>query len=201
MTVSANARKHMTKNPIKRWMLENFKKNLVAEVVALNPTSILDVGCGEGFIAEAIMAQLPQVTYRGIDMDETAVSLAQELNPKAEISTGDVLNLQFKDESFDLVICSEVLEHVTPPLAALKELHRVSKQHLILSVPHEPLFWGINLLTLNHIKSFGNAPGHINHWTTGGFKKFVTPLITLETTRAPFPWTLVRGTKKPTPSL
>lgn len=196
MSVSANARKHMTKNPIKRWMLENFKKQLVAQVVALQPTSILDVGCGEGFIAEEILKQLPGVSYTGIDMSEEAVACAKELNPEATITTGDVLDLKFDDESFDLVICSEVLEHVKPPIAALSELRRVTKKYLVLSVPHEPLFWGINLITLNHIHNLGNAPGHINHWTKRGFVQFVKSKMVVETVKTPFPWTLVRGHKK-----
>lgn len=196
MSVSANARKHMTTNPIKRWMLENFKKQLVAQVVALKPASILDVGCGEGFIAEEIMKQLPEVSYTGIDMSETAVASAKELNPTATIATGDVLDLQFDDASFDLVICSEVLEHVKPPIEALSELRRVSKKELLVSVPHEPLFWGINLLTLNHMQSLGNAPGHINHWTKRAFTQFVSSKMTINTVKTPFPWTLIQGTKK-----
>ncbi len=52
----------------------------------------------------------------------------------------DVQNLPFKDNSFDIVTCFEVLEHVPDPVAAMKELRRVCKHRLLISVPNDPWF-------------------------------------------------------------
>jgi SAM-dependent methyltransferase len=56
---------------------------------------------------------------------------------------GDLLSTPFKDDAANLVICSEVLEHLEDPIKALKEIHRVliSGSYLIVTVP---LVWGVH---------------------------------------------------------
>ncbi|KKN76036.1 hypothetical protein LCGC14_0374260 [marine sediment metagenome] len=52
----------------------------------------------------------------------------------------DIENLTYKDNEFDTVCCLEVLEHTLNPVKAIKELKRVAKKRLIISVPLEPYF-------------------------------------------------------------
>ena len=81
-----------------------------------------------------------------------------------------VYHLCFKESSFDLVSCCEVLEHLTEPADALKEIRRVSGEYVLISVPYEP-YWRIaNILRLCYLKDFGNTPGHIQHFGLSGLK-------------------------------
>jgi len=64
-----------------------------------------------------------------------------DFDPKLDmIKKEDVQNLSFKDNTFDVVLCQEVLEHVQDPVKAIKELKRVCKRRLIITVPNEPYF-------------------------------------------------------------
>lgn len=73
------------------------------------------------------------------------------MNPSVEHIQGDITRMPFCDHSFDIVICTEVLEHLEKPGAALKELKRVAKKFILITVPHEPWFCLGNLLVLKNV--------------------------------------------------
>ncbi len=160
----------------------------------MNPQSILDIGCGEGFLTQIVHGILPEVPIVGIDLSEDAIKAARQRCPDLKFQVGDIGKVPFETDSFDLVICSEVLEHVTEPDKALSEICRISKQHIFLSVPHEPWFWMLNLCALNHLSTLGNAPGHINHWGMKGFRNLASTQIEVKEIRSSLPWILVHGT-------
>jgi 2-polyprenyl-3-methyl-5-hydroxy-6-metoxy-1,4-benzoquinol methylase len=191
--LSSNARKHLTKNPVKRWLIDRFKRTVAAVVSEFICESILDVGCGEGFVTEAVVAAEPDARVTGVDLDADAVGAAKRRCPGAAFEVGDVLALPFADASFDLVLCCEVLEHVEDPSRALRELCRVSAGFVLVSVPHEPWFRIANFAGLDHLAAFGNAPGHINHWGARKFRRFVSEHLTETDMRLSFPWTIVVG--------
>lgn len=190
---SSNERKYHTSNPVKRALLSHFIDALVQQVGLLKPTRLLEAGCGEGFVTKSIIAAYPNISINAIDIDPDAVEKARERNPAADITKGNVTTLDFDDDSFDLVLCTEVLEHLEEPHLALDELCRVSNRYVILSVPNEPLFRLLNLIALNHWRELGNAPGHINHWGLRGLIKLVQPHIEVITTISPPPWNIVVG--------
>ena len=84
---------------------------------------------------------------------------------------GDATTLPFPDDSFDLVLAIEVLEHVPGPDAALGELARVCSGTFIASVPFEPIWRAGNLARRRYVRQLGNTPGHVNHWTRWGFQQ------------------------------
>ena len=107
-------------------------------------TVVLDAGCGSGRHLRAL-AKLPGLKIVGIDRNPSdvkdAVAALKEM-PDAQsrdfdVTCGDITMLPFASESFDCVICSEVLEHIPEHEAALKELIRVLKPkgNLVVSVP------------------------------------------------------------------
>ena len=59
----------------------------------------------------------------------------------------------------------EVLEHVPDPERTVSEMARVAKRWVLVSVPREPLWRGLNMARGAYIKDLGNTPGHINHWS------------------------------------
>lgn len=186
--------KYFTKNPIKKALIRNFQNYLIEVISRHKLDSILDVGCGAGHVIKLIKGNDRNVKVVGMDIDINALNEAKANNVGVEFIIGDIHNLPFDDSSFDLVICSEVLEHLNDPTSAMNELTRVSSKFLLLSVPHEPLFWACNLLTFNHISNFGNAPGHLNHWGLKRFNNFVNEHYEKYEVKSVFPWIVAHGT-------
>jgi SAM-dependent methyltransferase len=88
---------------------------------------LLDVGCGPGTITADFAARLRPGRVLGIDAAADAVAAARGDHPGVEFATGDVYRLAFDDESWDIVHAHQVLQHLTDPVAALKEMRRVVK--------------------------------------------------------------------------
>jgi hypothetical protein len=77
------------------------------------------------------------------------------------------------------------------PAKALAEVCRISKRWVIASVPREPIWCMLNLARLKYVAALGNTPGHLNHWSAGGFRKFVGRQADVRAQRTPLPWTMV----------
>ncbi len=75
------------------------------------------------------------------------------------------------------------------------ELLRVTRRYLLLSGPREPLWRILNVLRGAYVPSFGNTPGHVNHWSRKGFLRFLGDDVQVEAIRSPLPWNMVLGTK------
>jgi SAM-dependent methyltransferase len=135
---------------------------------------VLDIGCGEGVISNLLYDKFNNIKITAVDYFEEAIKKAKENNPRnIFFDTGDITALKYADNSFDIVVSTEVLEHIPNPDIALKELYRVANKHIILSVPSEPFFCIGNLASGKNIKRLGNPIDHINHWTYWGFKRFI----------------------------
>ena len=191
MATTTNFEKHTTVNPVSKFFLNNFYSVLVAEIKKLHPESILDVGCGEGFTLARLKSEKIGTKWEGIEYMDEAIEIGKKMHPDLVIKKGDIYKLPYKDNSFDVVICTEVLEHLEDPKSALLELKRVSKDHLILSVPNEPLFTVSRILRGKNILKLGAHPEHIQHWSEGDFRKFVDSCVNVVTAKTPLPWTMV----------
>ena len=105
---------------------------------------------------------------------------------------GDIYKLPYKSNSFDLVVCTEVLEHLENPKKALRELIRVSGKYILLSVPNEPFFRLSNFLRGKNLPRWGNDIEHVQNWTSSGFAKFVNIKgVKIIDKKHPFPWTII----------
>jgi ubiquinone/menaquinone biosynthesis C-methylase UbiE len=103
---------------------------------------------------------------------------------------GDIRRLPFADESFELVLCLEVLEHLLEPMPALEELRRVSGCRCLISVPNEPFFMLSNFLRGKNVRAWGNDPEHLHRWSAGEFLSMVGGCFEVERIYYPFPWVL-----------
>ncbi|MGI8903885.1 MAG: methyltransferase domain-containing protein, partial [Solirubrobacteraceae bacterium] len=90
----------------------------------------------------------------------------------------------------ELVSAIEVLEHVPDPDRTLGEMARVARGHLLVSVPREPLWRGLNLARCAYVRELGNTPGHVNHFSKKGFVKLLARHGEVIEARTPFPWTM-----------
>jgi 2-polyprenyl-3-methyl-5-hydroxy-6-metoxy-1,4-benzoquinol methylase len=187
---TANYIKHTHKNPLERFLINNFYKTMFDILKTLKVESVLDVGCGEGFTLAKLKERGIGKHHEGIDIEDRAIRLGRKINPGLNLKKGDVYNLSHKNSSVDLVICTEVLEHLENPKKALLELSRVSKKYLLLSVPNEPWFILANFLRGKNWSRFGNDIEHIQHWTSKGFRKF-NASFDVVSLKHPFPWTMV----------
>ena len=162
--------------------------------------NILDAGCGEGFVVRALRRCLPHTDITGLDLSEEAIQFARENVADAHFMVGDINHMPFCDNYFDVVLCSEVLEHLEDPVAAIMELLRVSKKSLIITVPHEPWFCLGNFLVLKNVKRLGNPVDHINHWTYRSFQKYMKMHIATDNGELcfskSFPWSIVIYSKE-----
>ena len=180
--------KYTTQNPLKRKMISGFQNKtavLIKDTADRIRTSrgsegnaerlrILDAGCGEGFMSRFLYERLDgKADITGLEYTAEAIEIAKKMNSDIEYVRGDITAMPFDNGSFDIVICTEVLEHLEKPAAALSELLRVTSDTLFLSVPHEPWFCLGNLLALKNVSRLGNPIDHINHWTYTGFGKFL----------------------------
>jgi 2-polyprenyl-3-methyl-5-hydroxy-6-metoxy-1,4-benzoquinol methylase len=195
MQTTDNYRKHTTKNPLQKFFIENFEKTLALEIKKLKISSIFDAGCGEGFTLEFLRKQGIGKTYEGIDFLKTAIEIGRKVHPKIKLAQANIYDLPYKTNTFDVIMCTEVLEHLEKPQEAVKELFRVSKKYVLVSVPNEPIFMGSNFLRGKNWSRFGNDIEHINHWTFWGFEDFVTQnagvKVRVLRRRYPFPWTML----------
>lgn len=195
---STNFEKHTTKNPIGKLFLNNFLKTVVKTIRPLNIDSVLDVGCGEGFTLHRLSKEKIGKEFEGLEYDEKAIELGKKLYPRLKITKGDIYDLPYKSNSFDLVVCTEVLEHLENPKKAYRELVRVSKKYVLLSVPNEPFFTIQRIARLQNVLHLGAHPEHIQHWTIPAFTKFVKVRgVKLVSRRFPIPWTMTLLKKTP----
>lgn len=176
--------------------IKNFM-NKFTDIFSKNSyESILDIGCGEGAVLNYLNKKfkLPSDCH-GIDLSEKEIEMAKKNIPFCTFKTGSIYELPYENNRFDLVICTEVLEHLENPLKAMEEISRVASNFVILSVPREPLWRILNLMRLKYVNDLGNTPDHRNHWSTKEFKKFVNSRFSVEDVKQPIPWTIVLGKK------
>jgi ubiquinone/menaquinone biosynthesis C-methylase UbiE len=185
--------KYGSTNPVVRRLMNNFESTLEALWQTAAPESILDVGCGEGVLTEQWADQLGSGRIVGIDLDDPKLKAEWEKRQRAnlEYRVEDATNLSFADDEFDMATAIEVLEHVPDPERTVAEMARVAKRWVLVSVPREPLWRGLNMARGAYIKDFGNTPGHINHWSKRSFVAMLSRHGTVQEVRSPFPWTMV----------
>ncbi len=98
---------------------------------------VLDAGCGEGSLSVMIAKKGATITGTDISIPnvEASKKYAESEGVLAVFQTADLENLPFPDNSFDLVVCSHVLEHIPDFDKGLQELMRVSKKRVVFAVP------------------------------------------------------------------
>ncbi|MFZ9627784.1 MAG: class I SAM-dependent methyltransferase [Ilumatobacteraceae bacterium] len=184
--------KYAASNPLERRMMQGFFDSLNTMIDGLRPMTILEVGVGEGEVLSRVMRRFPDATARGVDLeDDRLAAIWRDRGLPVEV--GDATSLQFEDHSVDLVLAIEVLEHIPDPERALREIARVAKSDVVVSVPREPIWRLGNLARCRYVGALGNTPGHVNHWNSGSFREFVHRELDVKTVLKPLPWTMIHA--------
>ncbi len=186
--------KYGAKNPIVKWMMNGFESSLSSFVEQVNPKEIHEVGCGEGYWI--LNWSKNGMNARGCDFSTQIIDIAQQNARSSGISptifkSRSIYDLIEGEDSADLMVCCEVLEHLEDPEAGLRALQRVATDYVILSVPREPIWCVLNLARGKYISSLGNTPGHLQNWSKNKFLKLVSQYFTIVDVKTPLPWTMV----------
>ncbi len=193
--------KYNSTNVIARYLTRGFEKALLKYVEQIHPHSIHEVGCGEGFWVlkwKELYGNDFQST--GSDFSQKVIEIARK-NAKVRHASPDI----FQTDSVydltdsphaDLLLCSEVLEHLDSPEQALLRLAEKATKYVIISVPNEPIWRVCNMMRFKYLKDLGNTPGHIQHWSRKQIAKLVGNYFQIIDICSPLPWTMLLCEKK-----
>lgn len=92
------------------------------------PRTVLEVGCAGGHLSGLLKGLFPKAKITGIDVYEAAVAEAARRFPQLTFKVADAHKLPFASQSYDLVVCSETIEHVVDPEKVIREMGRVLKK-------------------------------------------------------------------------
>lgn len=185
------ASKYLKKNYLRQYVIDKFLKQILKLVEQSRAVSILDLGCGEGLVDYYLLKSLPQLKIIGADQDQQALEVARALNPGAQYQQVDARRTGWADQSFDLVMTNEVLEHVEDYHLVIQEAARVSKNFFLVSVPEWPFYQGANFLIGANWKTWGEHPDHVVSFTCRKLQAAVEPHFPGTTIwQRAFPWLL-----------
>ena len=170
-----------------RRLIDRFFERLRETVAPLDAGRALDAGCGEGETIARLSDVLPE-RVSAIDILDECVTFTRRRLPSVDASQASVYELPFDDDAFDLVLSLEVLEHLERPSAAVRELSRVARADLVLSVPYEPYFRLGSLVRGKYLRGLGNHPEHVNHWNRRSFRTFLESQLTVVDVAVAFTW-------------
>jgi ubiquinone biosynthesis O-methyltransferase len=129
------------------------------KVGILQDKKILDVGCGDGVLSYLLSKQGANVS--GIDYSVMAIEFANEKtrNSKIDYRQGSAYELPFSDNSFDIVVSSDVIEHLKDVPLYLAEINRVSRNDAVIVISTPVKFTELPL-----------DPEHVVEWFPNEFK-------------------------------
>lgn len=143
--------------------LKRRARRLIEKLDLRPGEKILDAGCGDGFYLH-LLSNLGKFELVGLDSEPRALKSATKnlKGRRVKLIEGNILKMPFKNNSFDKIVCSEVLEHLQDDLTSLKELKRVLRPGgvLMITVPNhnypflwDPINWVLEKVFKTHIKS------------------------------------------------
>lgn len=139
------------------WYLQSRHEFIARTALEATKTSssiihVLDAGCGIGGISKELRRRGVSVT--GCDKNPDAIEQGIKSTRLSDAQIADLCALPYPDNTFDLVICSEVLEHVPDDRQALRELLRVSKGPVFITVPAHRYLWTDSDRLLEHQRRY-----------------------------------------------
>lgn len=105
----------------------------IIELTQPEGKTIVEVGCNEGFVSKALIENAA-ASVTPVDYDDAMIQKSKELFG-LNVTKGNIMSLPFEDQSFDIALGCEVLEHISNPFKGLSELFRVAREKVIITVP------------------------------------------------------------------
>ena len=195
-TRAETAKKYHSGSAAKNRLIQNYFFSLLELAQETNATDIFEIGCGEGQVSAVLMDA--GYAVRGCDIDAQDVSNAcKSIYEELGVDVSDrfrvesVYDLDAQSDRADLIVCCEVLEHLEHPERALEKIASLASPYFIIAVPREPLWCVMNLCMLRNLKTFGNTPGHVNHWSKRKLVALAKSYGEVLAVRTPFPFIML----------
>jgi SAM-dependent methyltransferase len=187
--------KYTESGVIGRWLLDHFYHTINQLVKNLPVNTVLEVGCGQGYSLTYLKKIFSGKHLEASEYESRLIEDARRINPGIRIIQESVYDLKHADDSFDLVLALEVLEHLKNPEKAFSELRRITKKYCLLSVPREPLWRFLNLARGKYWLSLGNPYSHINHYSKKAIIRLAGQYFKKLEIATPIPWTIILSSK------
>lgn len=120
--------------------------------------TVLDVGCGQGSLLLELRTEFPHIQPRGVDLSSSAIEMARTRMRDGCFRVLDV-TIDCLEKKCDLVICSEVLEHIPDDISALHNLKKMTAKYLLVSSPQ------------GRMREFEKDVGHVRNYAPGELVK------------------------------
>jgi 2-polyprenyl-3-methyl-5-hydroxy-6-metoxy-1,4-benzoquinol methylase len=183
--------KYNSGNPVARFLMQIFLTSFDQRVARSGARDAHEIGCGVGHLSVRMAKKGLKV--RGSDISSEILVMARE---NAEHATQQIVFRQTSiydvslDDRAELVVCCEVLEHLSDPEQAVAILATLANPYMIASVPREPIWRVLNMCRGRYLSEWGNTPGHIQHWSTRRFLAVLSRNFEILAQRTPLPWTM-----------
>lgn len=133
------------------------------EIARMTPVgSVLDFGCGEGFLGRILQDRGCSVT--GCDISDELLDKCPF--PARKLNLNEPTD--FEDDQFETVVSSDVLEHLEDPVSALREMQRIASRNVIVSVPNSKGYFLFRLMPSLENPHEKYSP-HLHHWNLKTF--------------------------------
>lgn len=147
----------VARNPF-QWLWHTSKVRTFKQLTTQKHfTKILDIGCAGGFMTNKIAQMFPDSKIYGIDAYRKAIKYAKNQFPHIYFKVADAHKLPFADETFDLVICYETIEHVLDPKKILLEMRRIISKEGIVIIAMDSGNLMFQIIWILWEKTFGRA--------------------------------------------
>lgn len=143
--------------------------------IAIQPQSIVDCGCGCGYLVK-VLSNYPNLEVQALDFSETAVNYTKQ-NFKGKVQQADLAKpLPIANDSVDIAIMSDVLEHIDDHLAALENIQRILSLNgtLLLTVPAYKCLWSEHDIEHMHKRRYTRKELKTLLETTGYHVEFIS---------------------------
>ncbi len=159
-----------------------------------NPDKVFDIGCGSGFLCHMIKSWKPETELHGCDISNVALDRAKLAMEKVWMVNLNIEGIPVESDTYDVVICSEVLEHIYDVNHALLEVSRLLKPKGIglLTVPNL-VYWRYRWdILLGHLPISVDDDRHLHQFTQKSFKEKLNKAdmtgLSVSGFRKRFPW-------------
>lgn len=164
--------------------IEQRRLTCIREMVAASPTDhILEVGCGGGHVLQLF----PQSELTGVDVSGEMLRKARRNleGYRARLLKGELHELELPSESFDKIVCSEVLEHAVDPVGILQQIQRLMKPcgQTVITFPNDRLVNRMKTL-IRHSRltflpplrriSWGGDQYHLHTWSISEMRELLS---------------------------
>jgi SAM-dependent methyltransferase len=192
IVIGTSGGKYAASNPIARYLIRRFDRAVADLATVADPSNILEIGCGEGHVTQVLL-EATRANIVATDISATMIAEASRAIRSSRVSYRqlDITTFEPLEPAPDLIVCCEVLEHLCSPALGLRTLWAQRASWYLMSVPREPVFRGMNFARAAYLRSFGNSPGHVQHWSKRGFLDLVSQAFEPVIVRSPIPWTVV----------